>query len=208
MSGPTPLPVPAIIAAHPPNIPTVRTTNDPLMPELSAPVQTTTSPVESMTADETVDPPHPLASDAPVEDSISNQSAPAPVSAGPMCHVKALIISGESHVFSFEPEQTVGRTKELIWSMWPSQWTEPAQPPSPSFLRILHGGRILADESTLASNNIPSSTSSAQPTVIHISVRSFSLRPEDDPQKGSHLPGQAGRNGRGDDVGGCKCVIM
>lgn len=34
-------------------------------------------------------------------------------------HVKALIISGQSHVFSFGPETTVGRVKELIWSSWP-----------------------------------------------------------------------------------------
>lgn len=34
-------------------------------------------------------------------------------------HVKALIISGQSHVFSFSPETTVGRVKELIWSSWP-----------------------------------------------------------------------------------------
>jgi hypothetical protein len=35
-------------------------------------------------------------------------------------HLRVLIISGESHVFSFGPETTVGRMKELIWIMWPS----------------------------------------------------------------------------------------
>lgn len=35
-------------------------------------------------------------------------------------HLKVLIISGESHVFAFDPDMTVGRAKELIWSMWPS----------------------------------------------------------------------------------------
>lgn len=35
-------------------------------------------------------------------------------------YLKVLIISGESHVFSFDPDMTVGRAKELIWNMWPS----------------------------------------------------------------------------------------
>jgi hypothetical protein len=35
-------------------------------------------------------------------------------------HLRVLMISGESHVFTFEPETTVGRMKELVWSMWPS----------------------------------------------------------------------------------------
>jgi len=39
---------------------------------------------------------------------------------GMQVHLRVLVISGESHVFTFEPETTVGRMKELIWSMWPS----------------------------------------------------------------------------------------
>ncbi|RXK35202.1 hypothetical protein M231_07535 [Tremella mesenterica] len=67
----------------------------------------------------------------------------------PMIHLRVLIISGQSHLFTFEPTFTVGRVKELIWSMWPSEWVSPAQPPSPSFMRILFAGRILEDDSTL-----------------------------------------------------------
>ncbi|WVQ69435.1 uncharacterized protein L199_007652 [Kwoniella botswanensis] len=129
----------------------------------------------------------------------------------PKVHVKVLIISGQSKVLSFEPELTVGRMKELIWSSWPSEWTDPAQPPSPSYLRILHAGRILQDDSTLASNNLPVSETSSLPTVIHISVRSFSIRADDDPKKphGLGRTTSASRSHRGeDDVGGCKCVIM
>ncbi|WVW78271.1 hypothetical protein I302_100224 [Kwoniella bestiolae CBS 10118] len=129
----------------------------------------------------------------------------------PKVHVKVLIISGQSKVLSFEPELTVGRMKELIWSSWPSEWTDPAQPPSPSYLRILHAGRILQDDSTLSSNNLPVSESSSLPTVIHISVRSFSIRADDDPKKhhGLGRTTSAARSHRGEeDVGGCKCVIM
>ncbi|EIW71022.1 hypothetical protein TREMEDRAFT_28173 [Tremella mesenterica DSM 1558] len=97
----------------------------------------------------------------------------------PMIHLRVLIISGQSHLFTFEPTFTVGRVKELIWSMWPSEWVSPAQPPSPSFMRILFAGRILEDDSTLISNNLPATLSPTPPTVIHLSVRSFSIRNED-----------------------------
>ncbi|GFZ47889.1 hypothetical protein JCM24511_05636 [Saitozyma sp. JCM 24511] len=125
-------------------------------------------------------------------------------------HLRVLIISGQSHVFSFEPEATVGRMKELIWSNWPSEWTAPAPPPSPAYLRVLHAGRILQDDSTLESNNLPATVNPTVPTVIHISVRSFSIRAEDDPKKGFlHPTTSRTRHASGEDnVGGCKCVIM
>jgi len=125
-----------------------------------------------------------------------------------MCQLRVLLISGEYHIFSFEPETTIGRAKELIFSMWPTEWTSPAQPPSPTYLRILYGGRILADESTLASNNIPSSLTPIVPTVVHLSVRSFSIRAEDDPKKAGLLPTSSRTRNNGDDVSGCKCTIM
>ncbi|WWC86747.1 uncharacterized protein L201_001625 [Kwoniella dendrophila CBS 6074] len=136
----------------------------------------------------------------------SNPSIPP----SPKVHVKVLIISGQSKVLSFEPELTVGRMKELIWSSWPSEWTDPAQPPSPSYLRILHAGRILQDDSTLSSNNLPVSETANLPTVVHISVRSFSIRAEDDPKKphGLGRTTSASRSHRDDEVGGCKCIIM
>jgi len=128
----------------------------------------------------------------------------------PMVHLRALIISGESHVFTFEPETTVWRMKELIWSMWPSSWTSPTQPPSPSFLRILHAGRILGDDSTLASNGLPAVLAPTTPTVIHVSVRSFSIRAEEDSKKTSNVePVVGARRGRDEEVrSGCGCIIM
>ncbi|RSH78262.1 uncharacterized protein EHS24_002727 [Apiotrichum porosum] len=144
-------------------------------------------------------------------------SAPAPPAAPapeptPMVHVRVLIISGQNHTFSFEPETTVGRMKELIWSMWPSEWTSPAQPPNPSWLRVLYAGRVLSDDSTLTSNNLPASMTASLPTVIHLSVRSFSIRGEDDAKKGLHRISTRTSTHRNqhseEDVGGCSCVIM
>lgn len=178
----------------------------------SDPTATTAAAATSASATST----HPLESISPPA------PAPAPAAAGdagvigsatppePMVHVRALVISGQNHVFNFDPEITVGRMKELVWSMWPSDWTEPTQPPSPSYLRILHAGRILQDDTTLSSNNLPVATAPTNPTVIHISVRSYSIRAEDDPKKGSNLhPSRTRSRGAGqDEVGGCKCIIM
>ncbi|ORY24003.1 hypothetical protein BCR39DRAFT_472763, partial [Naematelia encephala] len=126
-------------------------------------------------------------------------------------HLRVLVISGQSHVFTFEPETTVGRMKELLWSMWPPEWTSPAQPPSPSFLRVLHAGRVLGDDSTLTSNNLPAALPPTLPTVIHLSVRSFSIHGDEDPKKPSLLHPTSSRRSRTvaeDEVSGCKCTIM
>lgn len=157
--------------------------------------------------------PHPLASSQPgdMPELVTRPSVEGGISvpAEPKVHLRALVISGQSHMFSFEPELTVGRVKELIWSMWPSEWTSPAQPPSPAFLRILYAGRILQDDTTLSSNNMPSSVSPSTPTVIHISVRSFSIRAEDDPKKANlHTTTSRTRGAQENEVGGCKCLIM
>ncbi|GMK54683.1 hypothetical protein CspeluHIS016_0112690 [Cutaneotrichosporon spelunceum] len=130
----------------------------------------------------------------------------------PKVHLRVLIISGKYHIFSFEPETTVGRVKELIWSMWPSEWTEPAQPPAPSWMKVLYSGRVLADGSTLLSNNLPVSNSNNNPTVVHLSVRSFSVdEVEDDKKHGAKRTTTRSSNGpphAEEEVGGCKCVIQ
>jgi hypothetical protein len=136
-----------------------------------------------------------------------------PETATPKVHLRVLIISGQYHVFSFEPETTVGRVKELIWSMWPSEWTAPAQPPAPSWLKVLYSGRVLADDSTLLSNNLPVSISNNSPTVVHLSVRSFSIHEGDDDKKQGGVKRTTTRSSNRpahaeEDVGGCKCVIQ
>ncbi|WVR04774.1 hypothetical protein IAU60_001786 [Kwoniella sp. DSM 27419] len=181
---------------------------------MNAPV-TEAGPGPSHSTPQAITPSHPLdavavvpASVMEAEDAAKSVPSAAPV---PKVHIRALIISGQSRVMSYEPELTVGRMKELIWNSWPSDWNDPAQPPSPSYLRILHAGRILQDDSTLSSNNLPVSDTASTPTVVHISVRSFSIRGEEDPKK----PGGLGRTashrshrGETEEVGGCKCVIM
>jgi hypothetical protein len=203
--------------------------------------------------------------------------AAMPETATPKVHLRVLIISGQYHVFSFEPETTVGRVKELIWSMWPSEWTAPAQPPAPSWLKVLYSGRVLADDSTLlcecehsmgreggrhsrgprvrvmergeaydctrpadrlapstlvwiqivslrrpppvrrstltAANNLPVSISNNSPTVVHLSVRSFSIHEGDDDKKQGGVKRTTTRSSNRpahaeEDVGGCKCVIQ
>ena len=57
---------------------------------------------------------------------------------------------------TFEPDTTIGRAKELLWSSWPSDVNEgegTAQPPAPSYLRVLYLGKILLDEDTLSSES-------------------------------------------------------
>ncbi|ODN79398.1 hypothetical protein, variant [Cryptococcus amylolentus CBS 6039] len=125
-------------------------------------------------------------------------------------HLKVLVISGQNRFYSFEPDCTVGRVKELVWSSWPKEWTDPAQPPSPSYLRILHSGRILQDDTSLSSNKLPAGPSSSPPTVVHISVRSFSIKGDDEPKKPSAHRSLSRQSVRAadDEVGGCKCIIM
>ncbi|WVO14811.1 hypothetical protein L204_102450 [Cryptococcus depauperatus] len=124
-------------------------------------------------------------------------------------HLKVLVISGQSHHCSFEPETTVGRMKELLWSSWPKEWSELAQPPSPNYLRVLYSGRILQDDSTLSDNSFSVSSGSSLPTVVHLSVRSFSIKNDDDTKKSS-FPSQPFNRSHAqeDDVGRCRCVIM
>ncbi|BEI87896.1 uncharacterized protein CcaverHIS019_0106140 [Cutaneotrichosporon cavernicola] len=139
--------------------------------------------------------------------------ATVPESTTPKIHLRVLIISGKYHIFSFDPETTVGRAKELIWSMWPSEWTEPAQPPAPSWMKVLYSGRVLADDSTLLSNNIPISSSNNNPTVVHLSVRSFSVDETEDDKKHGAIKRTTTRSSNRpahaeEEVGGCKCVIQ
>lgn len=65
---------------------------------------------------------------------------------------------------NFDPDTTIGRVKELVWAAWsaqPNDTVQPGQeieerPPAPSYLRVLHLGRMLQDDETLrgASHNL------------------------------------------------------
>ncbi|EJT99202.1 hypothetical protein DACRYDRAFT_117972 [Dacryopinax primogenitus] len=122
---------------------------------------------------------------APVEPSVAEIPAPAaivppalapqPEPPQPQSQITLLLLSGSRKTFSFPPETTVGRVKELVWGSWPVEWRDEQVPPSPSYFRLLHLGRMLQDDSTLASNNLlplPSG-SSVPPPIVHLSIKSF-----------------------------------
>ncbi|KAF8908011.1 ubiquitin-related domain-containing protein [Mucidula mucida] len=72
---------------------------------------------------------------------------------------------------NFDPAYTVGRVKELVWNTWPGDWQD-ERPPAPSFLRILHLGKVLQDEDILKGANFPID---APPTIVHMSIRPGAL---------------------------------
>ncbi|KAH9015853.1 ubiquitin-related domain-containing protein [Lactarius hengduanensis] len=101
-------------------------------------------------------------------------AATAPVPQIPQTMLQFLLVSGRRRSMGFEPETTVGRVKELVWNSWPNDWQD-ERPPAPSYLRILHLGKILQDDDTLLQLKFPSHTppEPATPTIVHLSVRSF-----------------------------------
>lgn len=90
--------------------------------------------------------------------------------------ITLLLVSGRRRTQDFDPKITIGELKEMVWSNWPSDWSD-EQPPSGAFLRILYLGRILTDETTLSSLNLAAPPES---TVVHVSVRSFAPPSDDD----------------------------
>ncbi|KII84586.1 hypothetical protein PLICRDRAFT_57560 [Plicaturopsis crispa FD-325 SS-3] len=97
-----------------------------------------------------------------------------PVPQIPQTCITFLCITGRRRTMSFEPETTVGRVKELLWNAWPSEW-QSDQPPAPSYLRLLHLGKIIQDDDTLAKLNfpvaIPSPPNPTPATIVHLSIR-------------------------------------
>ncbi|KAF9071781.1 hypothetical protein BDP27DRAFT_1157183, partial [Rhodocollybia butyracea] len=106
--------------------------------------------------------------DIPVEEQTQEQTAM------PIVSVCFLTISGKRKVMTFEPETTIGRVKELVWSSWPTgEGWDNERPPTPSHLRILHLGRILQDEDTLK-GKFPPSAVRVIPTFVFVSSLQFS----------------------------------
>lgn len=72
-------------------------------------------------------------------------------------YITFLFLSGRRRLMNFDPDTTIGRVKELVWAAWaaaPSEGQQPGQeveerPPAPSYLRVLHLGRMLQDDETL-----------------------------------------------------------
>ncbi|EIW77345.1 hypothetical protein CONPUDRAFT_168293 [Coniophora puteana RWD-64-598 SS2] len=95
-----------------------------------------------------------------------NQLQLEPVPQTPQVFLTFLLVSGRRRTMSFDPETSVGRVKELVWSSWSSDW-EDERPPAPAYLRILWLGKILQDEDTLSHLKFPTALSSpAQHTAV------------------------------------------
>jgi hypothetical protein len=130
-----------------------------------------------------------------------------------------LLGSGRRRTMTFEGEATIARVKELVWNAWPtgnsntSHWFylaliladwQDEHPPTPSYLRILHLGKILQDDDTLSSMSfflfLSSTQSSLTPftalsfpvmpasTIVHLAIRPYAVQPQDDApkKKGRH----------------------
>ncbi|KAF8273727.1 ubiquitin-2 like Rad60 SUMO-like-domain-containing protein, partial [Lactarius quietus] len=132
----------------------------------------------------------------------------------PQTMLQFLLVSGRRRSMVFEPETTVGRVKELVWNTWPNDWQD-ERPPAPSYLRILHLGKILQDEDTLLQLKFPSHTppEPATPTIVHLSVRSFAPRGDSTVKKKrrNQRSASAGETAvdaeTGEHAGSCCCVI-
>ncbi|KAF8872504.1 ubiquitin-related domain-containing protein [Infundibulicybe gibba] len=110
----------------------------------------------------------------------------------PHTSITFLLVSGRRRTMSFELQTTVGRVKELVWNAWPEDWQD-ERPPAPAHLRVLHLGRILQDEDSLAKLKFPaqapSTTTPPTSTIVHLSIRSY-LPPGED---GGEKKGKKGR---------------
>ncbi|ELU45214.1 ribosomal l18ae/LX domain-containing protein [Rhizoctonia solani AG-1 IA] len=80
----------------------------------------------------------------------SEPAAPAPDPTD--ISVTFLLISGDRQQMHFAPTMTFGRVKEAFWGAWTPENPD-TKPPSPSFLRVLHMGKVLSDDQTLASRS-------------------------------------------------------
>ena len=51
--------------------------------------------------------------------SLPHQSQPSAVPQTPQTFITFLLVTGRRRTMSFEPENTIGRVKELVWNTWP-----------------------------------------------------------------------------------------
>ncbi|KAF8675017.1 Ubiquitin-2 like Rad60 SUMO-like [Rhizoctonia solani] len=146
----------------------------------------------------------------------SEPAAPAPDPTD--ISVTFLLISGDRQQMHFAPTMTFGRVKEAFWGAWTPENPD-TKPPSPSFLRVLHMGKVLSDDQTLANAKFPDVSTSPTGTIVHISVRPFGPPADEDIAKAkrrltflSSGGGDAATNTATPDEthgrsAGCGCVI-
>jgi len=103
----------------------------------------------------------------------SSPAAPEqPIPQTPQISLKFLLVPGSRKVMSFDATTSISRVKELVWNAWQSDWQDP-RPPTPSYLWIVHLGKVLQDDNTLEGLSFPSWTtpSPAISTVVHLWIR-------------------------------------
>lgn len=223
---PTPPPM-ANVEDAPVSIPEAAPTPAPNAPTAETPVPPASTSAESPKDDV-----------APIPDSQKNEQPPVPpvqkeappIPQTPQVYLTFLLLSGHRRTMNFEPATGIGRVKEVVWNAWTGgDWPTEDRPPAPSYLRVLHAGRMLQDDETLANLKLPiytppatsESTPHPQPTatIVHISVRPFGPG-IDDLDSGSVKKGGTRRRGRRDGTatsdgdameeprsGCCGCII-
>ena len=116
--------IPQVTHAEPPLPDTLPTTNRVDISMLSPSARTSFTRVDTMVNDEDdaedisaeqEGPEEPAAEDEAVDD----QAPPPEVPLMPQVSLTFLLVSGKRRSMTFEPETTVGRTKELVWNAWP-----------------------------------------------------------------------------------------
>ncbi|CAI4213020.1 unnamed protein product [Parascedosporium putredinis] len=139
---------------------------------------------------------------------------------GPVCVITLLVTSGKKHPYKIDEKYLTKRNvnipgttesghkdpfsisvytlKELILREWREEW-EP-KPSSPTLIRLIHFGKLLADKDQLNQYKFSAETSN----VVHMSVRPQEIVEEDEP-KGT---GKSGRDSRNPDGEGRCCVIL
>ena len=65
-------------------------------------------------------------------------------------NLRFLLINGKKHDFVFGPKENVANIKKRLFENWPTEWTSEAVQ-SVDEIRILYGGRFIADYETLDS---------------------------------------------------------
>jgi len=141
--------------------------------------------------------------------------------AEPVVSLTILVLSGDRKKFTFHPDTTAGRVKEMIWSTWDANWTKATIPPNPSYLRLLYLGRILQDDDTLQKLKLPTHVprpdyeegrdSPYATTIMHLSIRPIAPPTDDElsKKKGRRRLRSEGGDEEDGAQGGCctGCVI-
>lgn len=77
-------------------------------------------------------------------------------------------------------------------------------------MRMIHSGRVLGDEATLSSSSLPVDNAS-NPTIVHLSIRSFSIKQdrEGTKEKAAKKSTDVDRREEAEErVPKCSCTIM